>query len=225
MEPFMTRAHFRAALQNPALPDDALSAMLAADAPNAAGAVRAGRCLTLALYRHEGQLFLYAELPDPTLSPAALFPRLSAALALWPERQGPTPWAPMYHIYYHCIPESEAQWQAARHGKKARRGRIAYLKHDKLFSYTYHHQAIVQEGLLEGDQYQSIALHEDVLFSYFEEPKHFTHIKKEDSAPSRVIENWLAVDPESHFDHALTCSDSNFLMLPMVFSVGKEDFV
>ena len=78
------------------------------------------------------------------------------------------------------------------------------------------------EGLLEGDRYQFIALHENILFSYFEEPKEFTHIKKESAEESRVIKDWLAVDPESHFDHTLSGKD-NFLLLPEIFSMGVED--
>ena len=62
----------------------------------------------------------------------------------------------------------------------------------------------------------------NILFSYFEEPKEFTHIKKESAEESRVIKDWLAVDPESHFDHTLSGKD-NFLLLPEVFSMGVED--
>lgn len=37
-----------------------------------------------------------------------------------------------------------------------------------------------------------------------------------------MIKDWLAVDPESHFDHTLSGKD-NFLLLPEVFSMGVED--
>ena len=57
---------------------------------------------------------------------------------------------------------------------------------------------------------------------YFEEPKEFTHIKKESTEESKVIKDWLAADPESHFDHTLSGKD-NFLLLPEVFSMGVED--
>lgn len=183
------------------------------------------KCLTIALYYHTNMLFLYTELlgnceEDELITAQELFPNLSKLLALWPERDGETPWAKMYTIYYHAVPQDELSW--ARSGKKTRRGRIAYLKEDKLFSYTYYHKAIVDEGLLEGDRYQFIALHEDILFSYFEEPKIFTHIKKESKEESKVIQDWLAVDPESHFDHTLS-GEENFLLLPELFSMGIED--
>ena len=180
----------------------------------------AGRCLTGALYQHEDMLFLYMEALEEALEPNVIFPNISKLLALWPQKDGFQAWAKMYTIYYHAIPEDETTW--GRQGKKTRSGRIAYLHEDKLFSYVYYHKAIVDEGLLEGDRYQFIALHENILFSYFEEPKLFTHIKKDVHEESKVINDWLAVDPESHFDHDLS-GEENFLLLPELFSMGKED--
>ena len=182
--------------------------------------IKSDKCLTVAIYRHEGMLFLYMEALEKDLTPMELFPNLSKCLALWPKRDGMTPWAYMYPIYYHAIPEGIDEWK--RSEKKIRRGRIAYLKEEKMFSYVYHHKAIVDEGLLEGDRYQFIALHEDILFSYFEEPKQFTHINIQSNEPSRVIEEWIKADPESHFDHELS-GEENFLLLPMMFSMGLED--
>jgi len=183
-------------------------------------AIAAGRCLTVALYEHEDMLFLYMEALEEDLEPVMLFPNLSELLALWPQKGGYSPWAKMYTIYYHDIPENAEYW--VRKERKKRRGRIAYLHEDKLFSYVYYHKAIVDEGLLEGDRYQFIALHENILFSYFEEPKIFTHIKKDVHEESKVIQDWLAVDPESHFDHSLSGKE-NFLLLPELFSMGLED--
>ncbi|MBQ7942853.1 MAG: hypothetical protein IJ326_02190 [Lachnospiraceae bacterium] len=183
-------------------------------------AIKSKKCLTVAIYRHENMLFLYMEALDEELTPVELFPELSKLLASWPQREGMVAWAYMYPIFYHAIPESIDEWK--RSEKKVRRGRIAYLKEDKLFSYVYHHKAIVDEGLLEGDRYQFIALHEDVLFSYFEEPKQFTHINSESKDSSKVIEEWIKADPESHFDHELS-GEENFLFLPEIFSMGAED--
>ena len=83
----------------------------------------------------------------------------------------------------------------------------------------YYHKALVDEGLLDGDRYQFIALHENILFSYFEEPKCFTHIKKECMEESSVIKEWLAANPESHFDHELS-GEENFLMIQEIYSAG-----
>ncbi|MBE5877122.1 MAG: hypothetical protein E7290_09595 [Lachnospiraceae bacterium] len=210
------RKNYRACI----LDDSDLENILKQDKLVVEEAIKSQRCLTVAIYRHENMLFLYMEALEEELTPIELFPELSKLLALWPEREGMTPWAYMYPIYYHAIPESIDEWK--RNEKKIRRGRIAYLKEDKMFSYVYHHKAIVDEGLLEGDRYQFIALHEDILFSYFEEPKQFTHINLQCNEPSRAIEEWIKADPESHFDHELS-GEENFLLLPMVFSMGLED--
>ncbi len=209
------RKNYRACIEQEA----GLKATLEKDSIFVKEAIAAERCLTVALYRHENMLFLYMEALEEDLVPGELLPGTSKLLALWPERSGKTPWAYMYPIYYHAIPESKEQW--ARKERKTRRGRIAYLKEDKMFSYTYYHKAIVEEGLLEGDMYQFISLHEDILFSYFEEPKIFTHIKKEIQEESKVINEWLAVDPESHFDHSLS-GEENFLLIEEIFSAGVE---
>lgn len=55
----------------------------------------------------------------------------------------------MYHIYHHSIPGDVSEWVKERAANENRIGRIAFLKPEKLFSYTYWHYAIVQEGLLK----------------------------------------------------------------------------
>lgn len=154
--------------------------------------------------------------------PEELLAPLTPFLQPWPGQGGDRLWVHMYHIYYHSVPESPGQWmRAAVPGK--RRGRIAFLRDDKLFSYTYFHKAIVDEGLLTGDKYQSIALHENILFSYFEEPKTFVNVRGDASVESQVIRDWLAADPESHFIHMPRGEGENFMFLPALFAVGVED--
>ena len=154
--------------------------------------------------------------------PEELLRPLEPFLQLWPGQKGDRLWVHMYHIYYHSVPESPRQWKRASVPEK-RRGRIAFLRDDKLFSYTYFHKAIVDEGLLTGDKYQSIALHENILFSYFEEPKTFVNVQKDTSRESQVINDWLAVDPESHFIHMPQGKGENFMFLPTLFAMGVEE--
>lgn len=216
----ISRNHYRACLL-PEITEEKMREALLEDAAAVKEQIAGEKCYTVAVYYYKRMLFLYYEAVDDTIKPWQLFPETSKLLALWPEKEGTfVPWAYMYHIYYHAVPQTKEQW--LRKEKKKRRGRIAYLLPEKLFSYTYYHQAIVEEGLLEGDRYQSIALHEDILFSYFEEPKIFTHIKEEIKEESSVIKEWLAADPESHFDHRLSGKE-NFLLLEEAFSMGREE--
>lgn len=156
------------------------------------------------------------------LYPMDFMKPLSPYLQVWPGQRGDRFFVHMYHIYCHSVPKSAEDWQRA-HIPEKRRGRIAFLRDDRLFSYTYFHKAIVDEGLLMGDRYQSIALHENILFSYFEEPKTMTNIRNCPEMGSKVIEEWLAVDPEAHFIHMPEGEGENFMFLPALFALGKED--
>lgn len=206
------RRNYRTGLRGETEWEECLSRSLDKDAETVRRMIEEEKCLTVALYRHENMLFLYVEALDESLVPTDLFPSLSKYLEQWL-------W--MEPVFWHAVPEGRAEW--ARQGKKVRRGRIARLLPDKRDSYVEYHKAIVEEGLLDGDQYQFIAIHGDMLFSYFEEPKIITHIRKETQEKSRVIGEWLAADPESHFDHALSGKE-NFLLIEEVFSMGAENW-
>lgn len=159
-----------------------------------------------------------ADIPHPNV----FLRPLSSHLMTWPGQRGERLWVHMYHIYYHNKPESPEHWKRAT-VPELRRGRIAFLREDKLFSYVYHHKAIVDEGLLMGDRYQSIALHENILFSYFEEPKTLANVQNSPNEQSKVIEAWIAEDPEAHFIHMPEGGGENFMFLPALFAMGVED--
>ncbi len=189
---------------------------------------RSGLVLTAALYLADTAdisrtLFFYYEGvgDESVISAEELLAPIKEHLEEWPGNTESRNWVKMYHIYYHSVPESVEGWKRATK-PELRRGRIALLYEEKIFSYVYYHKAIVDEGLLTGDKYQSIALHENVLFSYFEEPKTMVNIKNSPEE-SKVIEDWLAVDPESHFIHTPECEGLNFMFLPTLFALGVED--
>lgn len=183
--------------------------------------IKEKRLLTASLYEYKEMCFLYYEALEEGLKPEDFLADMEEILEMWPEEQGKTPWAEMYPVFWHQVPQTEGQWQQARKNeKKTRIGRIAFLYPEKLFSYTYWHKALVEEGLLKGDQYQFISLHENILFSYFETPKNMVNIKQMDQQ-SHVITRWTEADPESHFDRE-KAGGENFRILPALFSVGRE---
>ncbi|MBR6187036.1 MAG: hypothetical protein IKQ41_12360 [Clostridia bacterium] len=183
--------------------------------------VRDGRMMAAGLYIYGRQLFLYYEALGEAFGPEAFMRPMDGLLSPWPQKEETKRWAKMYPIYWHCEPKDEADWRRPKKPLR-QRGRIAYLKHDAMFEYVYHHFAIVREGLLRGDKYMSIALHEDVLFSYFEEPRSCVNIRRTDEGESRAIRGWLDADPESHFVSLPGSEGQNFLLLPDVFTVGRE---
>ena len=206
-----------------------------------------GKVLTAALYYSERMLFFYYEaigeplpvaeywgmkegiLPESgedvqltCLHPEELLVPLAPYLQVWPGQSDDRLWVYMYHIYCHSIPENVGEWK--RPGKpELRRGRIAFLRWDKVINYAFYHKAIVDEGLLLGDKYHSIALHENVLFSYFEEPKTLTNVQKDFTRESEVINEWVAEKPRWHFIHQEAGDGLDFMFLPALFAVGLED--
>ena len=221
------RMHYRAKLKG-GYDKELLQQALTDCQQNIRTAQQKEQVLTAALYLADtpdiaNTLFFYYEGLDDNgvISPEELLAPLVGLLQPWPGMTQERIWVKMYHIYYHSVPEGVESWKRAAK-PELRRGRIALLYEEKLFSYVYYHKAIVDEGLLKGDKYQSIALHENVLFSYFEEPKIMVNIKGSEEE-SKVINDWLAVDPESHFIHTPECEGLNFMFLPALFAMGAED--
>lgn len=185
---------------------------------------KAGRILTASLFCYETALFLYCESVDSFILPETLLAPLTDLLQPWPASIGEEKdrlWVAMQPVFYHAQPGIVADWQHP--APEQRRGRIALLPHgEKWQEYVYHHLALVQEGLLCGDCYQLIALHENVLFSYLEEPRTPVNLRG-DTAPSKAIDAWLATDPESHFlrfaQGQSETAEGNFVWLNACFSV------
>ena len=180
----------------------------------------AHRLLTASLFRYQAHLFLYLEAVGTALEPLGLSPRLDALLREWPVAVGndaPRRWVAMQPYFYHDVPTTAADWMRGRH-KGEPHGRIALLKPDKWCSYMEHHLKLVSEGLLEGDRWHLICVQENLLFSYLEEPRTQINIRHQPGVPSAELQAWLAVDPESHFEHFAAEQQGpdapNFVYLP-----------
>lgn len=210
------RYHYRGHL-NSGNPDN-LEEAIEATRQNIASLMREERVMTACVYRYENMIFAYYETIGKELEPEELFSPLSSCLAKWPGEKNERTWVKMYHVFYHAIPEGKEDWKRARK-PELQRGRIAFLKPEKLFSYVYHHVAITEEGLLHGDKYQSIALHENILFSYFEEPRTDINIKRDLSQESKVIEDWIRVIPEDHFIQGP--EHTNFTFISALIAMGQ----
>jgi len=183
------------------------------------------KILTCGLFRYKRMLFLYMELivddKHPIIEdPSIWFPELTEFLCKWPEMDKEKEWVEMIPVFWFDSPVSIEQWKRKQNPDK-RCGRIAVLYPDKLLSYICHHQAIAQEGLLKGDRYQSIAVHENILFSYFETPRdrEVVNIKKVDEK-SFEIDEWKKVDPVSHFHHFPEANGDDFMIISTIFDVG-----
>ena len=195
-------------------------------------AIREGNFCNVSFYRYQNMGFLYLEENRDRVSVEegwapvnadALMEPLLPVLKPWPEETGDRYFVPMINVYYHHLPGEDIEdWERERTTTpKERIGRVAFVFPEKLPSYVRYHQAIVEEGLLKGDKYAFISLHENLLFSYYEEPRNNVNIKNSEEE-SVVIGQWMEVDPESHFDR-VKAEGSNFLVIPQVFSVDRVD--
>ena len=192
--------------------------------------VENGALVNVSFYRYENMGFLYVEsvpqdsdIENESANPEIIMADLKPYLKPWPEEDGDRYFAPMVNVYYHHIPEDElSAWEHERTTDvKTRIGRVAFVFPDKLPSYVMHHKAIVDEGLLKGDKYAYISMHENLLFSYYEEPRNNVNICDSEKE-SEAIKKWIAADPESHFDR-IKAKGENFLVIPCLFSVDRVD--
>ena len=202
--------------------------------------IKEGRVCNASFYRYENMGFLYVEdiisgendgsfavnknSGEGLLNVDNIMSDLDPYLKPWPREDGDVYFAPMINVYYHHIPENDPdKWEHERStDKKQRIGRIAFVFPGKLPSYVMYHNAIVEEGLLKGDKYAYISMHENLLFSYYEEPRNNVNIK-DSMEESVVINDWLKAGPESHFDRD-KAGGSNFLVIPCLFSLDRVDF-
>ena len=224
------RKEFRGTVRADVLPADVKNA--AKKAEESASLLREkGVLMTVGLYYFERQLFLYYETTEETLMPEAFLKEMAPYLLPWPEKGDPVLWAPMYPIYWHSVPKSVEEWVRPKEPTR-RVGRIALLKHETMFEYVYHHFAIVREGVFKGDRYQFISLHEDMLFSYYEEPRTNVCVREEsgelprtepgspEEPVSEALKAWVNTDPGSHFVPLPGSNGANFLELPAYFILG-----
>ena len=238
----VVRAQYRAALKND-VTEAALEDAVSVCRRKMEKEKQEGRLLTGGMFRWHELLFLYMEYvtEEPVSKgenegadsaagregqtdwagiPEQWFPEMAPLLHTWPELSGETHWAYMYPVFWFDTPKGLETWRRKKAPDK-RCGRIAVLYPEKLFSYVCHHQAIVEEGLLVGDRYQMIFLHENLLFSYFETPRDREQVNiRREEGESLEIQKWEAVDPEAHFRHFPEAGGENFLVIETVISVG-----
>ena len=183
--------------------------------------IKTGRLMTAAMYMYKKQLFLYTESLENEVTPEEFLSPLGEIILPQPLEGEAAPWVKMVPVFWHAEPTDAASWRESR-PRQRRRGRIAYLFNDKLTEYVYHHRALTEEGVFRGDKYMFISLWGNLLFSYFEEPRSSDNVNGS-SEQSRAINDWMRVDPDSHFKKLPGSNGQNFLLIEACFDVGESD--
>ncbi len=191
------------------------------------GLIKEGKLCNASLYRYNNMGFLHIEeisdSGESSLDPENIWTELKPYLKLWPEEYGDRAFAHMIKAYYQYDPETDIDvWEKERTtAVKTRVGRVAFTLPGKMTSYIMYHTALINEGLLKGDKYAYISMHENLLFSYYEEPRNNVNIRRSDEE-SEVLKDWLKADPESHFDR-VKAQGINFLVIPCLFTADRVD--
>jgi len=156
---------------------EGLDAALQAAKENCDALIAAGKLMTCGLFRHEGMIFAYVESLETELTPADLFGAVEPFLADWPGQAQLRKWVPMTPAFYHAIPVDEDDWNRDL-PLELRRGRLAFLKPDRVFEYAHSHKELTNAGDLTGDKFLFISLNENILFNYGEGRMIITNIKR-----------------------------------------------
>jgi len=130
----------------------------------------AGRIMTAAAYLWQNNVFLYYECIDCEIHPHELFGQTGSFLEDWPGLPEKRKWVPMTDVFHFNEPVSVEHWKRKCLVEK-RIGKVAHLKPEMTASYIYYHYQLQEERAFSGDKYEIIALHENLLFGYFEQPE------------------------------------------------------
>lgn len=214
----ISRISYRAQLKKPCDREGLLAALKTCHA-RVQALTEQDRLMTCGVYWFGSMVFTFWESVDAQFHPDELLAELAPHLMAWPGEEEIRMWVPMHPVYFQQIPENAEDW-LRRSEPTLRVGRLARLIKPLRNEYIYHHIAITDEGLHEGDRYQYISWHEDYLFSYYEEPRTNVNIRRVTGVPSEAIKAWKAVDPQAHFYRFYEGAD-DIIHLPALLIVQK----
>ena len=131
--------------------------------------VKTNILLGAAIYQWNQNLFVYLESIDVPVFPQESLEELNPFLSQWPGSDKARNWIEMIDVFHFNEPQSLSHWER-KSPVESRVGKIGLLKPDMVASYIYYHYGLQEERTFSGDKYEIIALHENILFGYFEYP-------------------------------------------------------
>lgn len=193
MERFMYRAQLKRGYE------DLLKDRTSLCAASLKKLVGEGALMTLTIFILENQLYLYYECCSDEIKPHEMLPDLDSILEDWPGVAdftgsgvcgGFRKWVRMTDIFDSSTPYDAGHWK--RKQPVARRvGKLGFLKPEKVAAYVYYHYQLQTGSNATDNKYCTIAINENVLFYYDEEPHiEDRHPEKEAKGMAVPIENW-----------------------------------
>ena len=142
-----------------------------ADCEKMVEALQTESLLTASLFQWQATLFLYVESVGLALDADDLLGDLEGYLQAWPGgADGGRYWVPMMDIFHYSAPQRVDHWRRKSPVEKPY-GRVIRLRPEKVSSYIFYHYQLQEEHPGRGDKYGLIAIHEDLLFFYQEQPR------------------------------------------------------
>lgn len=129
----------------------------------------AGELLTASLFRWGRHFFTYYEGIAQPVAPEALFGAMDDLLETWPGADRPRTFVPMLDIFHWQAPVDPDHWRRKQPVERPL-GRITRLKPEMASSYIFYHHQLQEEKPGSNDKYGIIAMHENLLFFYQEQP-------------------------------------------------------
>ena len=157
------------------------------------------KILTGEVYHWQNNVFVYLEGIGVPADPAVLLAPLHEFLSDWPGADVFRKWIPMMDIFHFNEPESIGHWRR-KTPPETRVGKVGLLRPEMVASYIYYHYGLQEERSFGGDKYEIIALHENILFGYFELPVVIETPPQEPRLKTRSMpENWADAKISTHF--------------------------
>ncbi|MFT5366281.1 MAG: hypothetical protein ACI8V2_001228 [Candidatus Latescibacterota bacterium] len=181
---------------------------------------RMSALLTVSLFRWDATLFLYVESVGSSVSPEDLFGDLGGCLKVWPNGSLDVRyWVPMMDIFHYSRPQGVEHWRR-KTSVEMPYGRVIRLRPEKVSSYIFYHYQLQEERPGGGDKYGLIAIHEDLLFFYQEQPR----VKEETPAQpslktSHTPPNWAELMSQ-HFAPWADPGEPEWRPITLLASVG-----
>ena len=162
--------------------------------------------LGLCAYRWQGNIFIYCEGEGKPFDPHELLEPLLPALSIWPGEavtvcSAPQfrRWIEMIDVFHFNEPASKEHWRR-KTLVEHRVGKVGVLKPEAVSSYIYYHYGLQEERTFAGDKYEVIALNENLLFGYFEQPEVIeTPLYSPRLKTKSMPENWSDARIPDHF--------------------------
>lgn len=182
------------------------------------GMVADGAVLAAGIYRWKNHIFAYFEGIGRTVQPDWIIEELHPYMCTWPGKDYQRYWVEMNPVFHFNEPQGLKHWKR-KTPVESHVGKIGVLQPNMVASYVYYHYGLQEERTFNGDKYEIIGLHENVLFGYFEYPAVIEEpIHKQNLQTKSMPSDWAKAQIPQHF---VPWDDFEGCLRPMALWAGS----